>query len=126
MSALCPKRTSGKVPQRYRKHSKAAGQVSNQRLCPRSQRAGLGWRRWVVEPATSLPFRSRGDASRPTEEKIDVAAGGFKADQLSTGRKKAVAFDRNQIVGLLPTPVLNKDHRVNWVERANVSASRAH
>ena len=78
--------------------SKAAGQVSNQRLCLRSQR-GLGLRRWVVEPATSLPFRSRGDVFPPTKEKIDSSTGGFKADQLSTRQKKAVAFDRDQIVG---------------------------
>jgi hypothetical protein len=35
---------------------------------------------------------------RPTKEKIDSSAGGFKADQLSTRQKKAVAFDRDQIV----------------------------
>jgi hypothetical protein len=38
---------------------------------------------------TSLPFRSRGDVFRPTKEKIDGSAGGFKADQLSTRQKKS-------------------------------------
>jgi hypothetical protein len=38
---------------------------------------------------TSLPFRSRGDVSRPTKGKIDGTAGGFKADQLLTLQKKS-------------------------------------
>jgi hypothetical protein len=69
MSAIHPKADIGKA---FTANSKAAGQVSNQRLCLRSQRAGLGWRRRIVEPATSLPFRSRGTCPIRLREKLTV------------------------------------------------------
>ena len=100
MSALCQKRTSGKLSQRCCQHSKAAGQVSNQRLCLRSQR-GLGLHRWVVEPARPCPSAQEGTCSVRPRKKLTVPLAVLRQINCQPGRKKAVAFDRDQIVGRL-------------------------
>ena len=100
MSALCQKRTSGKLSQRCCQHSKAAGQVSNQRLCLRSQR-GLGLHRWVVELARPCPSAQEGTCSVRPRKKLTALLAVLRQINCQPGRKKAVAFDRDQIVGPL-------------------------
>ena len=98
MSALCQKRTSGKLSQWCCQHSKAAGQMSNQRLCLRPQR-GLGLHRWVVEPARPCPSAQEGTCSVRPRKKLTVPLAVLRQINCQPGRKKAVAFDRDQIVG---------------------------
>ena len=71
------------------KTSKAAGQVSNQRLCLRPQRDGLGWPPLGCRTGNgpALPFK-RGRVPSD-QEKIDAVAGGFKAGRLSPLPKKS-------------------------------------
>jgi hypothetical protein len=65
--------------------------------------------------------------SRPTKEKLTVPLAVLRQINCQPCRKKAVAFDRDQNSrGFYSPPLLSKGHRVNWVEQANVSASRAH
>jgi len=51
---------------------------------------------WVVEPATTLPFRSRGDVSRPTKKKLMPSLAVLRQVDRHPCRKIAVTFDPNQ------------------------------
>ena len=104
MSAFDPKRRlaphpcSGTlwVPSNCLKTSKAAGQVSNQRLCLRPQCAGLGWPPLGCRTGNgpALPFK-RGRVPSD-QEKIDAVAAVLRQVDRHPYRKKAVTFDPNQ------------------------------